>query len=429
MKKSKALLAALILLLQASVTGISVAQQVHWQTSNVGSSADISHIAVSFDGALYGISDSSIVASYDQGASWRAVLSYPPTAPTERLTAITVTTDNMVIIGTEDRTNATGTIFASTDQGATWHYISGIGGEQTIRSLLTTPNGDVYLSTYSRDSSYAIYRLEYGNISWEPIYRWTPEFPADVNTLATDVKGNLYMYGVLGITVSHDKGESWYKLAPQQDDPYKSSEVSSTDSMVFAGINDFGSDRSKNAGYGRPETITNFTTQRVTSLAVNSVGHIFAGTEFGGVYRTTNNGGSWQQTVSGMSNKTVHALYMTPGDTLYAGSFNAVYRSSHPTVDIKELAGYNPKGTFLEAVYPNPSHTRVTIRYKLDKPSQVSLAVFDGKGQKIMQLVDEAKVSGIYEVYPDIAGLPPGKYEVKLIAEDGFDMKSLIIVR
>jgi hypothetical protein len=46
-----------------------------------------------------------------------------------------------------------------------------------------------------------------------------------------------------------------------------------------------------------------------------------------------------------------------------------------------------------------------------------------------MRLVDEMKISGTYEVYPDIAGLPPGNYKVKLISEDGFDMKSMVIVR
>jgi photosystem II stability/assembly factor-like uncharacterized protein len=429
MKKSIIKTISACLALTVFIPFIINAQQVNWQRSATNVSGNIEHIAFGYDGSLYGVSDNAIVTSLDRGSTWRPLRSYPPLQGNERLTSVTVTNDNLLIVGTENRKEATGTIYASTDKGETWHYISGVAGDQTIRSLHTTPNGDVYLATYSNDSSYALYHLRYGAVTWEPIYRWTTEFPADVNTLTSDVKGNLYMMSTYGITVSRDQGESWYKLTPSVDEPYRSRDVSSTDSLVFSGMNDQGSERSKNAGYARNESISNFTTQRVTSLAVNSVGHIFAGTEFGGVYRTTNNGASWQQVTSGLTTSAVHSLNMTPGDTLYAGSFGTVFHSSHPTVDIKELAGYNPKGTFMESIYPNPAKTRVTIRYTLDKPSQISIAVFDSKGKKIMQLLDESKVSGIYELYPDIAGLPPGRYEIKLIAEDGFDMKPLVIVR
>jgi hypothetical protein len=181
------------------------------------------------------------------------------------------------------------------------------------------------------------------------------------------VKGNLYMIGLYGVTVSYDQGGTWYKLTPTVDDPYESSSVTSMDSMIASSINDFSDARSKNSGYARSESITNFTTQRVTSLAVNSAGHIYAGTQFGGVYRTTNSGGSWQQVPSGLTNNAVYSLNMTPGDTLYAGSSGIVYRSSHPTVDIKELAGYNPNGTFVEVIYPNISRRSSRLSYLTSK--------------------------------------------------------------
>lgn len=408
---------------------VAHAQQIYFQPSPASQTGAINHIAVGFDGTMYGISDSGISMSLDHGASWQVLPTRPPLMKGERLTAVTATTDNLLIVGTENRTVHIGTIYASTNRGETWHYISGVAGEQTIRSIITTPNGDIYLSTYSNDSSYMIFRLEHRATNWQPIYRWSAEFPSDVNTLAADVNQNLYMMSVYGVVVSRDQGASWYKLAEQADYPYQSSDVSSTDSLVASGINNFGSNRLKSAGFARAESINSFTTQRVSSLAVNSIGHIFAGTEFGGVYRTTNGGASWQQVSSGLTNTVIHSLYMTPGDTLYAGSFGSIARTTYPTVDIKQLAGFEAKATFLEAIYPNPAKGRVAVRYKLDKPSRVSIAVFDGRGEKIMQLINETKVSGTYEFYPDIAGLPPGRYQIKLMTEDGFDMKPLVILR
>jgi len=62
-------------------------------------------------------------------------------------------------------------------------------------------------------------------------------------------------------------------------------------------------------------------------LAINSVGHIFAGTNGNGIYRSSDNGNSWIQVNTGLTNKTVYALAINSSDHLFAGTDAGVFRS------------------------------------------------------------------------------------------------------
>jgi hypothetical protein len=59
----------------------------------------------------------------------------------------------------------------------------------------------------------------------------------------------------------------------------------------------------------------------VRALAINSDGHIFAGTYFGGgVYRSTDNGDSWTQINNGLTCPFIWSFAIDSDDRLYAGS-------------------------------------------------------------------------------------------------------------
>jgi photosystem II stability/assembly factor-like uncharacterized protein len=65
----------------------------------------------------------------------------------------------------------------------------------------------------------------------------------------------------------------------------------------------------------------------VLSLAVNFRGEIFAGTDGGGVFRSTDNGSTWTQT--GLKNIEVRSLAINSAGHLFAGTIGGgVYRST-----------------------------------------------------------------------------------------------------
>src|ERR1035438_3323604 len=66
------------------------------------------------------------------------------------------------------------------------------------------------------------------------------------------------------------------------------------------------------------------------SLAINSSGYIFAGTYYGGVFLSTNNGTSWTAVNNGLtgSGLTVNALAVS-GTNIFAGTNSGVYLSTN----------------------------------------------------------------------------------------------------
>ena len=81
-----------------------------------------------------------------------------------------------------------------------------------------------------------------------------------------------------------------------------------------------------------PDTLE---TTSVSALAFSSAGQLFASTTRGclesdalGVFRSTNNGTSWAETNSGLSNANVGSLTVTPAGHFLAGTQNGIFRST-----------------------------------------------------------------------------------------------------
>ncbi len=66
----------------------------------------------------------------------------------------------------------------------------------------------------------------------------------------------------------------------------------------------------------------------VNTIAINTSGHIFAGT-YGGVYRSTNNGDSWTPVNTGLTGSVVFALALNTSEHIFAGTYGGVYRSTN----------------------------------------------------------------------------------------------------
>ena len=81
-------------------------------------------------------------------------------------------------------------------------------------------------------------------------------------------------------------------------------------------------------------------------------------------------------------------------------------------------------------VFPNPFNQQVSIRYKLQKQSNVSLYVYDVQGSRVGALVnDEQKSEGTYSVVFDGDFLSDGVYFVRLNIGEGIKTAKIILAR
>lgn len=106
------------------------------------------------------------------------------------------------------------------------------------------------------------------------------------------------------------------------------------------------------------------------------------------------------------------------GDTLYVSDFNS--RSIRRIIRTRSTAEEatpesRPRLEVLSAA-PNPSHGRVTLRYRLPHAAHVRLALFDVLGRHVATTLDAYRPAGEHAADYDASALPPGLYVYRLEA-------------
>ncbi len=79
--------------------------------------------------------------------------------------------------------------------------------------------------------------------------------------------------------------------------------------------------------------------------------------------------------------------------------------------------------------YPNPFNPTTTIRYALPRSAKVVLAVYDVLGRKAMELVNETKGAGFYEVSLNASRLSSGTYFYRLQAGEYVETRKMALVK
>ncbi|MCP4231784.1 MAG: T9SS type A sorting domain-containing protein [bacterium] len=88
----------------------------------------------------------------------------------------------------------------------------------------------------------------------------------------------------------------------------------------------------------------------------------------------------------------------------------------------------NAPTTFaLEPAYPNPAHGEVTFSFALPEASEVTLDVYDVKGRKVMNVLDETVGRGENEVSADVGVLSSGVYIYRLSAGENSAAKKMLV--
>jgi len=122
------------------------------------------------------------------------------------------------------------------------------------------------------------------------------------------------------------------------------------------------------------------------------------------------------------------------GGFIIVGGINSdvylVKTSADGLVSVEEnISQIIPKELQLFQNYPNPFNPNTTIRFALQRPSFVSLKVYNTLGQEIAFLVSENLAAGRYEVDWNASGQASGVYLYRLQAEELVETKKLTIVR
>ena len=157
---------------------------------------------------------------------------------------------------------------------------------------------------------------------------------------------------------------------------------------IFAGTDDGPVFRSSDNGDDWSQLNTGLTLPSVRALAINSNGDVYAGTENGGIFRSTDNVDTWSQINTGLTTTVVWSLAIKGTDHIFAGTNGGgVFRSVESTTSVQEISTTIPSSFALEQNYPNSFNPETVIRFALPAAGDVTLKVYNILGQEIRTLV------------------------------------------
>ncbi len=108
---------------------------------------------------------------------------------------------------------------------------------------------------------------------------------------------------------------------------------------------------------------------------------------------------------------------------------NYISASAHMDTLVHVQNNRIPTEFALSQNYPNPFNPSTTIAYSVPTSCQVRLTVLDILGREIVELVNEQKFAGTYEVKFTASNLPSGIYFYHLTAGTFTNTKKMILIK
>ena len=168
---------------------------------------------------------------------------------------------------------------------------------------------------------------------------------------------------------------------------------------------------------------------------------VFAGTDNGGVYFTTNIGLNWLPKNDGFPYNAPTVLsFLIANNYLFIGTdeYSIWRRPLSDFIGIKNISSEIPSSFSLSQNYPNPFNPSTKIKFEILggqlTTSNVQLIIYDILGKEIATLVNEKLSPGTYEVPFSINQLPnnqlpSGLYFYTLTAGDYKATKRMILIK
>jgi photosystem II stability/assembly factor-like uncharacterized protein len=293
----------------------------------------IEALAASPDGSiLAGTCGNGIFRSMDRGESWISV---------SKGCAVTFAIrDNGDIFATlQAGYMGSNNLLRSVDNGATWKLLG--APANSITRCVFNAAGEIFVGSVRHDESRGgIYRSNDNGVTWLKIF---PD-SISVNALAINKQGVIFAATGLGMIRSFDNGQTWHQinngLRDRRNEPYITAlAINPINENVFAALAFDGIYRSTNngeswslVGLDLPNSMQIYLF--VDSFIFNSQGHAFVGcgryfVEPEGVFYSTDNGETWTQVNSGLTNKYVLSLAVDViSGYVFAGTYrNGVFRT------------------------------------------------------------------------------------------------------
>jgi photosystem II stability/assembly factor-like uncharacterized protein len=216
-------------------------------------------------------------------------------------------------------------ILVSIDNGATWALSGKDYGYYP--SLTVIPNGHIFVG----DGLGALHRSEDNGNTWEQVLSITYGSNNAVQALVSNNQGLIFLgFRNAGIYVTEESGTGMSTVITTGIGYQEVQALAlNSSSHVFLGTDQNGVYRSTDNGSSWVQINTGLTDLNVLSLAAHGSSRVFAGTNSQGIFQSQDNGNTWEQiNHPALSALTISSLYITDNAEMYAGTSLGPYYST-----------------------------------------------------------------------------------------------------
>jgi len=115
---------------------------------------------------------------------------------------------------------------------------------------------------------------------------------------------------------------------------------------------------------------------------------------------------------------------------MFAGTWgNGVFRSLGSTTSVREVAGQLPSSFSLAQNYPNPFNPGTVIEFALPQPSDITLVIYNLRGEEVRRLIEGQKPAGNYQVTWDASNVASGIYFYRLQSGDFVQTRKMVLLK
>lgn len=371
---------------------------------------------------------------------------------------------SLILSGSSMYAGTDSVVFISTNGGDVWTRSAVLPGSPQFIDALSIFDGKLYAGTGGNG---VFLSLDNGQ-NWMPLNQGLVGLgSSQISSFA--VRNEVLYLGTRGAGVFRLQQDTWHPfgdLAGQTAGNVEFLDFKGDTLVAGAGGNGY--------IWYAPNGATSWTGVQVAPLQneafiVNSIEAfreaLYIGTTYG-IYRSTNNGGSWIPLGNGVpANRIIKLLSI--GDTLFASATSALTRWYRSTDGLqwtfveqmplvysqifhanrlytaridglwyKQLKPVSVEQTYstlqnftLEQNYPNPFNPSTVIAYNLPASSHVTLSLFDVLGREVQNLVNETQAAGNYKVEFTPEGLAGGVYFYRIAAGQFVKTMKLLLLR
>jgi len=407
-----------VLMLLVIVLSSEASAQPIWQSCNGPYAGQVKALAVNRAGSIFaGTTYGGVFKSTDNGQSWNQSNS----GLTDTcVTCFAFSSNGHVFAGTWSQG-----IFRSTDDGQTWMATnSGLTdlSPPGIRGIDLSSTGIVFAARAG-----GVFRSTDEGMSWRTVNKGIVF--VEMTSLVVEPRSG-YVFAAAAFASggtlyrSVNNGDSWTDLSAQADGAIKALTVS-PDGHIFFCVGQTPYVRwTKDLGdtfFGHwmgPDKV-----HPQSLLATERIG-LLTGTQGYGVYQSADDGLTWFRISNGLRPTWIYSLASNSDGTIFAGSdSDGVYRTVSPVTNVvRELM---PADFQLGQNYPNPFNPSTTISYQLTANSKVYLKIFNMLGQEVASLVDGDRMAGYHQEMWEAGRFSSGVYMYQVIASDNQGTKQV----